>query len=69
VLRTKTFRRFLFEFSARAARSASVFASVAGFHDAQDVMQQITQDLAPQFDDYNTDKPFPAWALWIAKFA
>ncbi len=47
--------------------SAYVFASVAGFHDAEDVVQQVAQTLARRFDDYDADRPFVGWALWIAK--
>lgn len=47
--------------------SAYVFASVAGFHDAEDVVQEIAQELARRFDEYDSDRPFIGWALWIAK--
>ncbi|MDG2222994.1 MAG: sigma-70 family RNA polymerase sigma factor [Rubripirellula sp.] len=47
--------------------SAYVFASIAGFHDAEDVVQQIAQELARRFEQYDPDRPFVAWALWIAK--
>jgi RNA polymerase sigma-70 factor (ECF subfamily) len=47
--------------------SAYVFASVSGFHDAEDVVQQIAQELARRFEQYDPDRPFVAWALWIAK--
>ncbi|MEP3478953.1 MAG: sigma-70 family RNA polymerase sigma factor [Fuerstiella sp.] len=47
--------------------SAYVFAAVAGFHDAEDVVQRIAQELARRFDEYDSDRPFVGWALWIAK--
>lgn len=47
--------------------SAYVFAAVKGFHDAEDVLQRIAQELARRFDDYDSDRPFIGWALWIAK--
>ena len=47
--------------------SAYVFASISGFHDAEDVVQQIAQELARRFEQYDPDRPFVAWALWIAK--
>jgi RNA polymerase sigma-70 factor (ECF subfamily) len=47
--------------------SAYVFASVSGFHDAEDVVQRIAQELARRFDEYDTNRPFVGWALWIAK--
>lgn len=47
--------------------SAYVFASVAGFHDAEDIVQRIAQELARRFDEYDSERPFAGWALWIAK--
>ena len=47
--------------------SAYVFASISGFHDAEDVVQRIAQELARRFDEYDPDRPFLGWALWIAK--
>lgn len=47
--------------------SAYVFASISGFHDAEDVIQRIAQDLARRFDEYDSARPFIGWALWIAK--
>jgi len=47
--------------------SAYVFASVSGFHDAEDVVQRIAQELARRFDEYDSNRPFVGWALWIAK--
>jgi RNA polymerase sigma-70 factor (ECF subfamily) len=47
--------------------SAYVFASISGFHDAEDVVQQIAQELARRFEQYDRDRAFVAWALWIAK--
>lgn len=53
--------------NAEPSISAYVFAAVAGFHDAEDVIQRIAQELARRFDEYDSDRPFVAWALWIAK--
>lgn len=47
--------------------SAYVFASVSGFHDAEDVIQRVAQELARRFDEYDAGRPFVGWALWIAK--
>lgn len=47
--------------------SAYVFAAVAGFHDAEDIVQRIAEELARRFDEYDFDRPFVGWALWIAK--
>ncbi len=47
--------------------SAYVFASISGFHDAEDVVQRIAQELARRFDEYDPSRSFVGWALWIAK--
>lgn len=47
--------------------SAYVFASISGFHDAEDTVQRIAQELARRFDEYDSGRPFVGWALWIAK--
>ena len=47
--------------------SGYVFASISGFHDAEDVVQRIAQELARRFDEYDSSRPFVGWALWIAK--
>jgi len=47
--------------------SAYAFASISGFHDAEDVVQRIAQELARRFDEYDSSRPFVGWALWIAK--
>lgn len=47
--------------------SAYVFASITGFHDAEDVVQRIAQELARRYDEYDSGRPFVGWALWIAK--
>lgn len=47
--------------------SAYVFTAVTGFHDAEDVVQRIAQELARRFDEYDAQRPFIGWALWIAK--
>jgi RNA polymerase sigma-70 factor (ECF subfamily) len=47
--------------------SAYVFASISAFHDAEDVVQRIAQELARRFDEYDSSRPFVGWALWIAR--
>jgi len=49
------------------AVSAYVFASVSGFHDAEDVIQKIATELARRFDEYDSTRPFVGWAMWIAR--
>lgn len=47
--------------------SAYIFASISSFHDAEDVVQRIAQELARRFNEYDSTQPFIGWALWIAK--
>ena len=47
--------------------SAYVFASISSFHDAEDVVQRVAQELARRFDEYDSSWPFVGWAVWIAK--
>lgn len=35
--------------------------------DADDVLQEVALETARRFDDYDPSRPFPPWALWIAK--
>ena len=53
--------------SAEPSVSAYVFAVVAKFHDAEDLVQQIAQEAARRFDQYDSTRPFLGWVLWIAK--
>jgi RNA polymerase sigma-70 factor, ECF subfamily len=46
---------------------AYVSAVVRGFHDAQDVTQQVALTVVRRFDEYDASRPFVAWALWLAK--
>lgn len=48
------------------AVSAYVFAAISSFHDAEDVVQRVAQELARRFDEYDPSRPFTRWALWIA---
>ena len=47
--------------------SAYVFASISSFHDAEDVVQRIAQELARRFDEFDSGRPFVGWAIWVAK--
>ncbi|MEM6689639.1 MAG: sigma-70 family RNA polymerase sigma factor [Planctomycetota bacterium] len=53
--------------NAEPSISAYVFAAIRRFHDAEDVVQKIAQELAKRFDEYDSNRPFVGWALWIAK--
>lgn len=53
--------------AAEPSVSAYVFAVISSFHDAEDLVQQIAQETARRFDEYDTKRPFLGWALWITK--
>lgn len=53
--------------ASEASVSTYVFASIAEFHDAEDVVQQIALNAASRFDDFDQERPFLGWILWIAK--
>ena len=53
--------------AAEPSVSAYVFAAISSFHDAEDVVQQVAQEVARRFDQYDSERPFLGWALWIAK--
>ncbi|MAR09594.1 MAG: RNA polymerase subunit sigma-70 [Blastopirellula sp.] len=47
--------------------SAYIFATIHRFHDAEDVLQQVAQQAASRFDQYDSSRPFLGWVLWLAK--
>lgn len=53
--------------TAEPSVSAYVFAVISNFHDAEDLVQQIAQETARRFDQYDPERPFLGWALWITK--
>ncbi len=53
--------------AAEPSVSAYVFAAISGFHDAEDLVQQIAQEAARRFEQYDSTRPFLGWVLWIAK--
>ena len=44
-----------------------ILASVPRIHDAEDLLQQAAVDVATNFERYDPDRPFVAWALGIAR--
>ena len=52
---------------AEPAVRAYVGAAVRGFHDAEDVFQQVALTVARRFDEFDDSRSFVAWALWLAK--
>jgi len=47
---------------------AYVYALAPGWQDAEEVMQRLRIRIWQQFDQYETDKPFDAWARAIAYY-
>jgi len=47
---------------------AYVFSMVPSFHDAEDVIQQVAEEAAVHFDQYDSDRPFEAWVIAKAKY-
>ena len=54
--------------TAQPSISAYIWSCVRDFHTAEDLLQDVAQDVAASFSRYDPDKPFIAWALGIARF-
>ena len=52
---------------AEPAVRAFVFASISCFSDAEDVVQKVALTVARRFDEYDAERSFAGWALWLAK--
>ncbi|MDF1852425.1 MAG: sigma factor [Verrucomicrobiales bacterium] len=52
---------------AEPAVRAFVFASISRFSDAEDVVQKVALTVARRFDEYDGERSFEAWAIWLAK--
>jgi RNA polymerase sigma-70 factor (ECF subfamily) len=46
---------------------AFVFSMVPSFHDAEDLVQKLAEEVAVRFDEYDAARPFEAWVIWIAR--
>jgi len=46
---------------------AFLLASLPQACDADDVLQEVALEVSRRFEDYDPTRPFPPWALWIAK--
>ena len=61
-------RRFLQKFVAGERLLLGYLLSATGdFHDAEDLLQEVSVALWESFDRYDDSKPFHAWALGIAR--
>jgi RNA polymerase sigma-70 factor (ECF subfamily) len=41
--------------------------AISSFTDREDLLQQVALTVARRFEEYDEQKPFLAWALWLAK--
>ena len=53
--------------NAQPAVAAFVSSIVPNFQDADDILQQVAVAVVKNYDKYDTDRPFVAWAIGIAK--
>ena len=53
--------------TAQKSVQAYVFSLVPSFHDAEDLIQQIAEEVAVHFDEYDPQRSFEAWVIWRAK--
>lgn len=47
--------------------TAFIHAAVSQYHDAEDILQDVAAEVAVHFHEYDPERPFLPWALWIAK--
>ncbi len=52
---------------AQPAVSAFVSSMVTEFNQAEDVLQQVSVALLDNFEEYDPERPFVAWAIGVAK--
>ena len=49
------------------ALAGYIYLSIRDFHAAEDILQEVAQSAAGSFERYDTDRPFTAWLISIAK--
>ncbi|MFN7333388.1 MAG: sigma-70 family RNA polymerase sigma factor [Pirellula sp.] len=52
---------------AEQAVRAYIAGAVRSFVDREDLLQQVALTIARRFDEFDEQRPFLAWALWLAK--
>jgi RNA polymerase sigma-70 factor (ECF subfamily) len=52
---------------AQPSLTAFLIASTPQFSDAEDLLQEVATEVARRFDEYDMNRPFLPWALWVAK--
>jgi len=53
--------------AAEPAVRAYVAAAVRSFQDREDLVQQIALTVARRFEEFDPNRPFLGWVLWLAK--
>ena len=53
---------------AQPSVSAYIWSCVQDFHVAEDLLQDVAEDVATSFERYDPSRPFVGWALGIARF-
>ena len=53
--------------AAEKSVQAYVFSMVPSIHDAEDLIQQLAEEVAVHFDEYDPTRSFEAWVIWRAK--
>lgn len=53
--------------AAEPAIRAYVAAAVRSVADREDVLQQVALTVARRFEEFDQERPFVAWALWLTK--
>lgn len=51
----------------RNAVFAQLLAGTGSIHDAEDLLQEVAVSLAKDFEKYDSERPFVAWVLGIAR--
>lgn len=54
--------------AAQPALSAFVRSLTPNFQQAEEVLQRVAVTLVRKFDQYDSDRPFAAWAIGVAKY-
>lgn len=52
---------------AQSAVAAFISSIVPGFQDSDDILQQVAVAVIKNYDKYDSDRPFVAWAIGIAR--
>jgi RNA polymerase sigma-70 factor (ECF subfamily) len=53
--------------AAEPAIRAYIAGAVRSFPDREDLVQQVALTVARRFEEFDEDRPFLAWAFWLAK--